>query len=61
MKDKFNRDRQKRKKEGKEGNLRDQVAQRRWEEWYVKHSKDSKFDDPQLYPYTRKMKLLVEL
>ena len=60
MKDRFDKDRLKRKKEGKEGNLQDQVAQRKWEEWYVKHSDDSKFSDPQFYPFTRKMKLLVE-
>ena len=46
MKDRFDKDRLKRKKEGKEGTLKDQVAQRRWEDWYVKHSDDSKFDNP---------------
>ena len=60
MKDRFDKDRLKRKKEGKEGNLQEQVAQRKWEEWYVKHSDDIKFSDPKFYPFTRKMKLLVE-
>ena len=61
MKERFDKDRLKRKKEGKEGTLKDQVAQRRYEDWYVKHSDDSKFDNHVFYPFTRKMKLLVEL
>jgi hypothetical protein len=38
MKDNFDRDRARRKKEEKESSLKDQVQQRRYEEWYLKHS-----------------------
>ena len=60
MRESFDRDRSKRKKEGKEGTLKDQVQQRKYEEWYIKFSDDAQFKNPKYYPYTRKMKLLVE-
>ena len=34
--------------------------QRKYEDWYVKFSDDAQFKNPKYYPYTRKMKLLVE-
>lgn len=40
MKNAFNSDRKRKKKEGKEGTLKEQVAQRKYEEWYLKHSRD---------------------
>ena len=43
MKESFDRDRNRRKKEGKEGTLKDQVTQRKYEEWFVKHSDDVQF------------------
>ena len=60
MRDSFERDRNKRKKEGKEGTLKDQVMQRKYEDWYVKFSDDAQFKNPKYYTHTRKMKLLVE-
>jgi hypothetical protein len=56
----FERDANKRKKENKEGTLKDQVAQRKYEEWFVKHSDDVQFDNPRYWPYPKKMKILVE-
>jgi hypothetical protein len=38
MKSGFLRDKNRRKKENKEGSLKDQVAQRKYEEWFVKYS-----------------------
>ena len=61
MKEAFDRDRNRRKKEGKEGTLKDQVQQRKFEEWYVKHSDAVQFDNPKYYNYAKKMRILVEL
>lgn len=60
MKAGFERDRNKRKKENKEGSLKDQVAQRKYEEWFFKYSDAIQFDDLKHYPFIKKMKLLVE-
>ena len=40
MKAGFERDRNRRKKENKEGSLKDQVTQRKYEEWFFKYSDD---------------------
>ena len=61
MKESFDRNRNRRKKEGKEGTLMDQVMQRKYEEWFVKHSDDVQFHNPKYYSYKRKMKILVDL
>jgi hypothetical protein len=61
MKEGFDKDRNRRKKEGKEGTLKDQVMQRKYEEWFLKHSDEVQFHDEKLYSYKRKMKILVEL
>lgn len=61
MKESFDKDRNRRKKEGKEGTLKDQVMQRKYEEWFVKHSNEVQFHDEKYYSYKRKMKILVEL
>ena len=60
MKKGFNRDTNKRKKENKEGTLKDQVSQRKYEEWFLKYSDDVQFQDSKFWPYTRKMKVIVE-
>jgi hypothetical protein len=56
----FDRDRNKRKKENKEGSLKDQVAQKKYEEWFFKFSEDVDFNNRKFYPHTKMMKLLVE-
>lgn len=61
MKDNFDKDRNRRKKEGKEGTLKDQVQQRKYEEWYVKHSDAVQFDNEKYYSYKKKMRILVDL
>ena len=38
MKNGFEKDRRKRKLENKEGSLKDQVAQTKYEEWFLKYS-----------------------
>lgn len=55
----FERDRRKRKNENKEGSLKDQVAQTKYEKWFVKHSDQVRFEDPKYYPYIKKLKILV--
>jgi hypothetical protein len=45
MREKFDRDHIRRKKDGKEGTLKEQVQQRKYEEWYVKHSNDAQFNN----------------
>jgi cytidylate kinase len=55
MRERFDRERAKKKKESKEGTLKDQVNQKRYEEWYLKHSNDVKFSDKTIYTYQRKM------
>ena len=61
MKESFDKDRNRRKKDGKEGTLKDQVQQRKYEEWYVKHSDAVQFNNEKYYPYTKKMRILVEM
>lgn len=41
MRESFEREKSRRKKEGKEGTLKDQVMQRKYEDWYVKYSDDA--------------------
>lgn len=60
MKDKFKRDRQRRKKEGTDGTLKDQVQQRKYEDWCLKYSPDVQFDNQEIYTYNKQIKLLVE-
>lgn len=59
MKIGFERDRMKRKKENKDGCLKDQVAQTKYEEWFMKYSDEVQFDDPKCYPYCKKMRILI--
>ena len=60
MKEGYARDRARLKKLGKEGSLKDQVERRKHEEWALKHSEDVQFEDPEHFPYERKLKILVE-
>lgn len=60
LRDSFERDRKKRKRENKEGTLKDQVAQRKYEEWFFKYSPEIQFENPLCYTHKRKIKLLVE-
>ena len=55
----FERDRIKRKNENKDGSLKDQLAQTKYEQWFIKYSDELQFDDPKCYPYSKKMKILV--
>jgi len=56
----FERDKNKRKKENKEGSLKDQVGQRKYEEWFLKHSGDVQFSDSKHWPYNKKMNVIVD-
>ena len=60
LRDSFERDRSRRKKDNKEGTLKDQVAQRKYEEWFFKYSKEVQFENKEYYTYKKKMKILVE-
>ena len=60
MKAGFERDKNRRKKDNKEGSLKDQVTQRKYEEWFIKFSDEVQFSNKKFYPYNKKMKLLVE-
>ena len=60
MKEGYLRDRQRLKKLGKEGTLNHQVERRKHEEWALTFSEDVQFDNPELYPTEKKLKILVE-
>ena len=60
MKQGYARDRQRLKKLGKEGSLKDQVARRKYEDWALQHSDDVQFDDLEHFPHERKLKILTE-
>lgn len=60
MKEGYARDRARLKKMGKEGSLKEQVDRRKHEEWALVYSDDVQFDDPEHFPYERKLKILVE-
>lgn len=60
MKAGFERDRNRRKKENKEGTPENQVQQAKYEKWFLKYSDEVNFKSKKQYPYTKKMKLLIE-
>lgn len=60
MKQGYARDRERLKKLGKEGTLKDQVNRRKYEEWALQHSEDVQFDNLEHFPYERKLKILTE-
>ena len=60
MRQGFKRDRERQKKLGKEGGLKDQVKRRKYEEWALKYSDDVQFDDLEQFPHERKLKILTE-
>lgn len=60
MKSGFEKDRRKRKLENKEGSLKEQVAQTKYEEWFLKYSDQVQFNNPKYYPYSKKLKILVK-
>ena len=60
MKAGFDRDRNRRKKDNKEGTPENQLQQKKYEEWFFQYSDDVNFNSLEHYPWTKKMKLLIE-
>lgn len=61
MREKFARDRKRRRRAGTEGTLREQLMQRKYEEWHLAHSDEVQFDDKELFPFERQLRVLQEL